>query len=237
MSWLERFTLVMRSNMTVLCERFEDPERMLHQLLIDMEQELEAVRHSVAEALADEIQLRKQVDTARKDAELWLTRAKSAIDRNDETSAQAALEQKLKSAERADELTKEYELQQQQTHKLRASVHNLEDKIRQARQRRTLLLARITRADSQRKINAALDSADGRSHWTARMVDRPSPNFSGWKLGSTGPKHWPRPTIDSMDMIPIPKSWNASSQSNSELSNCRRNSRNFDKRPLQKRSS
>lgn len=163
MSWLERFSLVMRSNVTLLYERFEDPERMLHQLLIDMDQELESVRHSVAEALADEIQLRKQVDAARKEAEQWLARAKSAIDRGDETSAEAALDQKLKAAERADELTKEYEQQQQQTHKLRESVRGLEDKIRQARQRRTLLLARVNRADSQRRINMALDRADGRS--------------------------------------------------------------------------
>ena len=61
MSWLEQFTLVMRSNMTLLRERFEDPERMLHQLLIDMEEELENVRAGVAEALADEIQLRQSL--------------------------------------------------------------------------------------------------------------------------------------------------------------------------------
>jgi len=177
MCWLERFSLVMRSNFTLLCERFEDPQRMLHQLLIDMDEELETVRHNVAEALADEIQLRKQMDAARQEAEQWLTRAKSAIDRHDDESAKAALDQKLRATERADELTKEYEKQQEQTRKLRDAVRNLEDKIRQARQRRTLLLARMARADSTRRINSALDRAQGTSafaefHRMETRVDR-----------------------------------------------------------------
>jgi phage shock protein A len=177
MSWIEQFSLVMRSNITVLRERFEDPERMLHQLLIDMDEELESVRHSVAEALADEIQLRKQVETARQETEQWLSRAKSALDRHDEESAEAALDQKLRAAERADELTKEYERQKQETRKLRDAVHDLEEKIRQARQRRTLLLARMTRANSTRRINSALDRAQGPSafaqfHRLETKVDR-----------------------------------------------------------------
>jgi phage shock protein A len=163
MSWIEQFSLVMRSNITVLRERFEDPERMLHQLLIDMEEELEGIRHSVAEALADEIQLRKQADAARHEAEQWLTRAKSAIDRKDNASAEAALDQKLLASERADSLTQEYNRQQVETSKLRDSVRKLEENIRQARQRRTLLLARMTRATSTRRINAALERAQGTS--------------------------------------------------------------------------
>lgn len=177
MSWMERFTLIMRSNITMLREQIEDPERMIHQLLIDMEEELEAVRHSVAEAIADEIQLKKQVDASRREAEQWLARAKQAIDKHDDASAEAALQQKLRATERADDLTKEHERQQQQTQKLRDAVHSLEEKIRQARQRRTLLLARMTRADSTRRINAALDRADSRSAFAEfnrleRKVDR-----------------------------------------------------------------
>ena len=116
-----------------------------------------------AEAMADEIQLRKRVDAARQEAAQWLTRAKSAIDRKDESSAEAALKQKLFATERADTLTQEHERQQQQTRKLRDSVRDLEEKIRLARQRETLLLARLTRADSSRRINAALDRTHGKT--------------------------------------------------------------------------
>ena len=71
MKWLANFSLIMRSNLTALCERCEDPERMLHQLLIDMESELGRVRESVAGAIADEIQLGRKVQQADEEAETW----------------------------------------------------------------------------------------------------------------------------------------------------------------------
>ena len=51
MNWINNFSLVMRSSITTLREKFEDPERMLHQLIVDMDEELESVRESVAEAI------------------------------------------------------------------------------------------------------------------------------------------------------------------------------------------
>ncbi len=65
MSWLNQFTLVMRSSITSLRESVENPERMLHQLIVDMEEELDRVRRSVAEAVADEIQMRKRAERER----------------------------------------------------------------------------------------------------------------------------------------------------------------------------
>ena len=53
MKWLTQFSLIMRSNLTTLKDRIEDPEKTLHQLLIDMEEELDGVRSRVAEAVAD----------------------------------------------------------------------------------------------------------------------------------------------------------------------------------------
>ncbi len=163
MQWLTNFSLAMRSNITTLCEKFEEPERMLNQLLIDMEHELEKVRASVAGAIADEIQLGKSVQQAEDEAQQWDERAGTALKRGDESSAKAALEQKVYARERANDLTKEYDEQKEQTERLRQSVRDLEAKIRQARQRRTLLLARLTRADSATQINRALEQSTSRS--------------------------------------------------------------------------
>ena len=163
MKWLDTFSLVMRSSVTTLREKVEDPERMLHQLIVDMEEELEAVRAGVAEAIADEIQLGKRVQKARQDADQWMDRATTAVKRNDEINGKAALEHKVMAEQRAESLQIEYEKQKGQTVKLQRSVADLEDKIRQARQKRTLLLARLTRAESTRRINRALDRVESRS--------------------------------------------------------------------------
>lgn len=162
-SWLNRFSLVIRSSITSLREQVEDPERMLHQLVCDMDEELQAVKKSVAAAIADEIQLGKQVETARAEAQTWKTRAETALRRQNEASARQALEQQMKADERVVALEMSHAQQKAQTEKLRTSFRDLEDKIQQARHKRTLLVARLASAESSRAINDALDRANGTS--------------------------------------------------------------------------
>lgn len=162
MKLIDRFTLVMKTSISSLREKIEDPERMLHQLICDMEEELAAVRESVAAAVADEIQLSKQIETARGEIDTWLSRAQSAIQRGNESAAKDALDQKLRCEERVATLEAGYETQRVQVERLQTSYRELEDRIRQARHKRTLLVARLARAESSERINKALDHA-GRS--------------------------------------------------------------------------
>lgn len=163
MRWLENFTLVMRTSITSLRESVQDPERMLHQLVLDMEEELDRVRHSVAGAIADEIQLGKKVERSREEARQWMDRAAGALRRGDEATAQAALEQKVLAEERAQKLDAAHQQQKGETAKLHYAVRDLEDKINQARQKQTLLLARLARAESSTRIHRALDATESRS--------------------------------------------------------------------------
>lgn len=166
MAWMQTFKLVMRSNVTALREVVEDPERMLHQLIIDMEEEHQRVRESVAGAIADEILLKKRLDQARAEAEEWLGRAASALRSGNEEQSRAALEHKANAAKRASDLEAEHLRQKEQTAQLQGAVNDLGEKIRQARQRQTLLLARLTRTESQQKIDRAMAKVDSRSAFT-----------------------------------------------------------------------
>jgi phage shock protein A len=163
MKWLETFTLVMRSQITTLREKVEDPERMIHQLILDMEEELEIARERIAGAIADEIQLGKEVEKLRKEAEAWMDRATKSLQRGDETAAKSALEQKRRAEDRLESLLGVYETQQEQTRQLQNAFRDLEDKIRQARHKQTLLLARMARAETAQQINRAMDRATGKS--------------------------------------------------------------------------
>ncbi|OGR12760.1 MAG: phage shock protein A [Deltaproteobacteria bacterium RIFOXYB12_FULL_58_9] len=163
MSWVERFSLVMRSSITTLREKVEDPERLLHQLIVDMEEEQERVRQSVAAAIADEILLKKKLAQSRAEAEEWMQRAAQALRKSDEASSRMALEQKALATERADSLDVEYAKHRKQTAELQSSVGDLDDKIRQAKQKQTVLLARFTRAQSKQRVDSALRHADGKS--------------------------------------------------------------------------
>lgn len=163
MAWIETFSMIMRSNLSTLQEKFIDPEKMVHQLIIDMDEDLVRVRHSVSRAIADEILLRKRVDKASDDAAVWAKRARDAIARGDEASAKTAIERKLMAKEQSDRLERDHEQQKTQTENLKNSVKDLEEKIREAKQKQSLLLARLTRAESSRRINEALHHGTGRS--------------------------------------------------------------------------
>ncbi|MBI1310636.1 PspA/IM30 family protein [bacterium] len=174
MKLIDRFTLVMKTSISSLREKIEDPERMLHQLICDMEEELAAVRESVAAAVADEIQLSKQIETARGEIDTWLRRAHSAIQRGNESAAKDALDQKLRCEERVATLETGYETQRVQVERLQTSYRELEDRIRQARHKRTLLVARLARAESSERINKALDHAGSSSAFAefSRLEER-----------------------------------------------------------------
>src|SRR3954463_11036496 len=115
MAWLKRFTLVFQTNVNALVERFEDPERVLHQLLLDMEEELQRVRAGTADVIADEIQLGKRAAQARAEADQWQERAAQALCRGDEATARASLEQKVHAAGRADALDVQHRKQKDET--------------------------------------------------------------------------------------------------------------------------
>lgn len=185
MTWLTQFSFIMRSSLTALKEKVEDPERMLHQLIIDMEEELDRVRTSVAHAVADEIQMRKRCERERAEAATWMERATAAMKRNDETAAKSALEQKLAAAQRADRYEAEHLKQKHEVQKLQDAVRDLEDKIRQAKQKKTLLTARMARATSTQKIHTAMDRTTSQSAFAQfqRMeekVDREEALSEAW---------------------------------------------------------
>jgi len=85
------------------------------------------------------------------------------LKRGDDAEAKSALDQKLRGEERIATLQDSFESQQKQTEKLQSSYRDLDDKIRQARYKRTLLVARLSRAESTHRINRALDRAEGTS--------------------------------------------------------------------------
>ena len=163
MQWLHTFSLVIRSNVAALCEQFENPELVLNQLIIDMEEELERVRARTAGVIADEIQLGKRVARARDEAREWRDRASAALKRGDEGTARAALEQKVQADQRVEALEKEYRQHQAEAGKVQRALSDLEEKIRQANHRRALLLARLTRAESAKGVQRVLRQVESTS--------------------------------------------------------------------------
>src|SRR5256885_475935 len=133
MALLERVSALIRANLNDLVDQAEDPEKMLKQVILDMENQLIQVKTQVAIAVADEHLLeRKRSDNAAKHAD-WMRKAELALDRKDDELARAAIERAESYRRMQDALEQQVSDQRTQTESLRGALRKLEQKLGEAR--------------------------------------------------------------------------------------------------------
>ena len=95
MALMERVTTLVRANLNDLIDKAEDPEKMIKQVILDMQNQLLQVKTQVAIAIADQHLLaKKQKESEDKTGE-WRRKAELAVDKKEDDLARAALERSL----------------------------------------------------------------------------------------------------------------------------------------------
>jgi phage shock protein A len=169
-----RVMTVIRANLNDRISRAEDPARLLDQVIIDMRSQLELAKRQVCVAIADERVLRRHVDDHAREAAQWEKRAMMAVRAGDDNLARAALARKSA----ADDLAAQYETQwaeqKRSVDALRQALRGLDARIGDAMRQRTMLIARLARANAQRTIAATLSNLEGMSPYSTleRMEQR-----------------------------------------------------------------
>jgi phage shock protein A len=155
MAVLDRVATLVRANLNDLIDRAEDPEKMIKQVILDMENQLLQVKTQVAISMADHHLLqKKQAEQADKAAE-WMRKAELAVDKGQDDLARAALERFQGFTKLADSYTHQVEDQKQQVDTLRKALEQLDQKLGEARGKSDLLLAKHRRARALEKANDA----------------------------------------------------------------------------------
>ncbi|HEY8130468.1 MAG TPA: PspA/IM30 family protein [Thermoanaerobaculia bacterium] len=155
MGLMERVSALVRANLNDLIDKAEDPEKMLKQVILDMENQLIQVKTQVAIAIADEHLLaRKQSENEAKVTE-WMRKAEMAVDKNDDTLARAALERADSCRQIGGALDQQVADQKTQVESLRTAYRKLEDKLAEARAKCDLLIAQHRRSRAVRKAAEA----------------------------------------------------------------------------------
>jgi phage shock protein A len=95
MSLLDRVSTLLRANLNDLVEKAEDPERMLKQVVLDMENQLMQVKTQVAIAIADQHLLEKKKAEHEQQSAEWRRKAEMAVQKGQDDLARAALERAL----------------------------------------------------------------------------------------------------------------------------------------------
>ncbi len=76
---LERVSTLLRANLNDLIDRAEDPQKLLRQLVLDMENQLMQVKTQVAIAIADQHLLEKKRKEHMDGAAEWRSKAELAV--------------------------------------------------------------------------------------------------------------------------------------------------------------
>ena len=92
MGIFQRIGDVLKSNINDLIDKAEDPEKMVKQIIIDMQQELNKSTQALGKAASSERIAKKQYEDAARSASEWENRAKTALAAGDEELAKKALE-------------------------------------------------------------------------------------------------------------------------------------------------
>jgi phage shock protein A len=160
MGMLDRLSTIIRSNINDLIDRAEDPEKMVKQLLEDMENDLVEVKKAVALAIATEKKLYNDFEDHQKKADEWQKKAELAINSGRDDLAKEALARKKTEQSTSDGFKAQYESQKANVTTLRDQLGQLEGKIAEARIKKDLLIARSRQAEAQENIQRTIGKVD-----------------------------------------------------------------------------
>jgi phage shock protein A len=170
MALLERVSTLVRANINDLVDRAEHPEKMIKQVILDMQNQLLQVKTQVAIAIADQHLLEnKRKENEGKVAE-WIRKAELAVDKKQDDLARAALQRTESYRDLTDGYAEQIVDQKAQVENLKTALRQLEQKLTEAQAKADLLIAQHRRARAVSKASdAKIASGNGSS---ANAFDR-----------------------------------------------------------------
>ena len=156
-----RMTDIFKANVNEVLDSMEDPEKMVKQMVIEMEEGLTKATSAVAKAMANEQQLRRQQAQEQEQARQWEEKAAMAMKGGQVDLAKQALSKKIE----YDKQTAQYDAMVAQasatTAQLRDQLEGLKAKLDEARMKQATLAARAQAAKTQKEFATVMGSAVG----------------------------------------------------------------------------
>jgi phage shock protein A len=163
MNVTQRFTLMVKSQLTAVLDAFEDPERCLYQLVLDMGEEHEAAKRAAARAMANEQRLGARVERHASEAAEWQAAAEQALAKGRDDDAREALRRAELAERQHAKLADELERQAIETTEVREGVARMERRLDDARRRLELIQAQLRQAEARRAMGRVMRRAEATS--------------------------------------------------------------------------
>lgn len=174
MGLFDRIKRVVSANLNDLVNKAEDPEKMLEQAILEMQEDLVQLRQGVAQAIAAQKRTEKQYNDAQNEINKWQRNAQLALQKGDENLARQALERKKTYTDTSTALKTSLDQQNVQVETLKRNLIQLESKISEAKTKKEMLKARITTAKAQEQLQGMVRGMNTSSAMSAfeRMEEK-----------------------------------------------------------------
>lgn len=167
MGLFERFNRVVRANLHSFANQAEDPEKVLSQTLLEMQDRLVELRQGIASAIATHKRTERQIANAQMTADEWYKRAQLAIQQGNEPLAREALSKRKSYQDTANTLNSEIAQQREVIAKLKKDMRGLELKITEIKTKKEMYIARLRSAEASVRLQELLDEISGKSTSTS----------------------------------------------------------------------
>ena len=162
MALLERVSTLVRANLNDLIDKAEEPEKMIKQVILDMQNQLLQVKTQVAIAIADQHLLEKKQKENEDRSTEWMRKAELAVDKKQDDLARAALQRVESYRDLSTSFAEQVSDQKAQVENLKTALRQLDQKLTEANAKADLLIAQHRRARAVGKASdAKINIGDG----------------------------------------------------------------------------
>ena len=157
MGILTRIFNLFRATTSDLLDKAEDPEKMIKQMISDLEAQKKKAKEQMTEALALQKRLERDTEKEHQEAEKWEQKAILAVQNEKDDLAKEALTRKNEHLRRALDFEKQLEMHQNNADSLKESYQTMEDKIDEIKRKQGLLSVKQKQAEAQEKIYKTIE--------------------------------------------------------------------------------
>lgn len=160
MGLLDRIGRVIRATLNSWISKAEDPEKIMEQTILDMQDDLIRLRQAVAQAIATQKRSERQQSQAESMAQEWYQRAQLALRKGEESLAREALARRKNYQETASALASQLEQQATVVAQMKQNMVTLESKLAEMKTKKDMYIARARSAQASEKLNEMLAQAN-----------------------------------------------------------------------------
>ena len=163
MAIFERISDLVRSNINDLIDKAENPEKMVKQIIIDMEDQLRKATQGLGTAMGSLNQVKKQLENAKEQSHNWQAKAKACLEQGNEELAKQALENKVKQDKMVTQYQEMSNSMEAQVNEIKSQIDVLKQKLEEARIKQAMLVERSQIADAKSQMAKTLGNMDSKS--------------------------------------------------------------------------